>query len=110
MSDIGETSDGYHTFNELYRYRMLYNAAFFNQLPMGIVSKSLKHDDGEPCFDGTWFIVTAQLPTGQISNHYLIRDGWDLFHIPQVPRAPKWDGHTPTDVAERLEAYLRMEA
>lgn len=29
MSNI---SDGYHTFNELYRYRMLYNAAFFNEL------------------------------------------------------------------------------
>lgn len=28
----GEISDGYHTFNELYRYRMLYNAAFFNEL------------------------------------------------------------------------------
>lgn len=25
----GEASDGYHTFNELYDYRMLYNAAFF---------------------------------------------------------------------------------
>lgn len=30
--DVGEVSDGYHTFNELYRYRMLYNAAFFNLL------------------------------------------------------------------------------
>lgn len=30
--DMGEVSDGYHTFNELYRYRMLYNAAFFNLL------------------------------------------------------------------------------
>lgn len=28
--DMGEVSDGHHTFNELYRYRMLYNAAFFN--------------------------------------------------------------------------------
>lgn len=30
--DVGEVSDGYHTFNELYRYSMLYNAAFFNLL------------------------------------------------------------------------------
>lgn len=29
--DMGEVSDGYHTFNELYEYRMLYNAALFNE-------------------------------------------------------------------------------
>ena len=28
----GEVSDGFHTFDELYHYRMLYNAAFFNSL------------------------------------------------------------------------------
>ena len=28
----GEVSDGFHTFDELYHYRMLYNAAFFNGL------------------------------------------------------------------------------
>lgn len=26
--NMGEVSDGYHTFNELYEYRLLYNAAF----------------------------------------------------------------------------------
>ena len=30
--DMGEVSDGYHTFNELYEYRLLYNAALFNEL------------------------------------------------------------------------------
>lgn len=28
----GQISDGFHTFDELYHYRMLYNAAFFNSL------------------------------------------------------------------------------
>lgn len=28
----GKVSDGFHTFDELYHYRMLYNAAFFNSL------------------------------------------------------------------------------
>ena len=28
----GEKSDGYHTFNELYEYRLLYHASFFNEL------------------------------------------------------------------------------
>lgn len=47
--DMGNVSDGYHTFNELYRYRMLYNAAFFNELAKGDVKvcKSHKHYDGE---------------------------------------------------------------
>lgn len=70
--DMGNVSDGYHTFNELYRYRMLYNAAFFNELAKGDVKvcKSHKHYDGEECFGGGWFIVMAELTTGQISNHY----------------------------------------
>lgn len=47
--DMGNVSDGYHTFNELYRYRMLYNDAFFNELAKGDVKvcKSHKHYDGE---------------------------------------------------------------
>lgn len=62
--DMGNVSDGYHTFNELYRYRMLYNAAFFNELAKGDVKvcKSHKHYDGEECFGGGWFIVMAELP------------------------------------------------
>ena len=28
----GKISDGFHSFDELYHYRMLYNAAFFNSL------------------------------------------------------------------------------
>lgn len=28
---VGELRDGYHSFNELYRFRMLYNAALFNE-------------------------------------------------------------------------------
>ena len=103
--DKGEISDGYHTFNELYYYRMLYNAAFFNMLPKEWVLKSKKHNDGEECFGGGWFIVMANLPTGQISNHYELKD-WDLFQIPEKEVADKWDGHTPQEAADRLHKYL----
>lgn len=103
--DKGEISDGYHTFNELYRYRMLYNAAFFNLLPKEIVHKSKRHHDGEECFGGGWFIVMANLPTGQISNHYELKD-WDLFQIPEKEVADEWDGHTPQEAADRLHEYL----
>ena len=103
--DKGEISDGYHTFNELYYYRMLYNAAFFNSLPKAWVHKSKKHHDGEECFGGGWFIVMANLPTGQISNHYELKD-WELFQIPEKEVADEWDGHTPKEAAERLHKYL----
>ena len=108
MSDMGEVSDGYHTFNELYEFRKLYNAALFNEWAdwgTHATHKSWHHSDGEACFGGGWFIVMAQLPSGQISNHYEAKD-WDLFRVPERPVAEQWDGHTPADVAERLRAYI----
>ena len=106
---VENISDGYHTFKEYFEYRMLYNAAWFNALAEKgdiKVVKSKRHSDGEECFGGGWFIVMAELPTGQISNHYELKD-WDLFKIPEVDTAPEWDGHTPKDVAERIEKFIR---
>lgn len=42
------TSDGVHTFAELYHYRMLYNALVFNEWARGDrydVHKSIRHSD-----------------------------------------------------------------
>jgi len=113
-----DTSDGYHTFKELYEFRKVYNAVLFNEWgkiyngkfeegimdfkPKYDVHKSWKHNDGELCFGGGWFIVLAMLPSGQISNHYKAGD-WDLFKIPEVEKAKyPFDGHTSEDVIERL--------
>lgn len=121
----GKVSDGYHTFDELYEFRKVYNASLFNEwaanymgnlsmMEKGIsmlhnpppkydVHKSWRHNDGEPCFGGGWFIVVAVLPTGQISNHYEAKD-WDLFRIPETEKAKyPFDGHTAADVLERLK-------
>lgn len=106
--DKGNISDGYHTFNELYEYRLLYNASMFNELAkqkLYDVHKSKRHSGGEECFGGGWFIVQAQLPTGQISNHYEMKD-WDLFQIPEKEKANPYDGHTPQDVVKRLREFL----
>lgn len=105
IRNMGNVSDGYHTFDELYEYRLLYNAAFFNMLPKNLVHKSKRHHTGEECFGGGWFIVMAQLPTGQISNHYEMKD-WDLFDIPEKEFADEWDGHTPEVAARRLRRAL----
>jgi len=107
------TSDGFHTFKELYEYRMLYNAGFFNELYRTHqnfdVHKSWQHSDGELCFGGGWFVVVAQLPTGQITNHYK-EDDWPLFDIERRDKAAEWDGHTPEDVAKRLREYLETQS
>lgn len=111
-------SDGYHTFDELYGIRLAYNVALFNEwasqaeyaasgkeiaLPKYDVHKSERHHDGELCFGGGWFIVVANLPSGQISNHYEMKH-WDLFKIPVAEKAKyEWDVHTTEDVINRLK-------
>ena len=121
-----DISDGYHTFNELYEFRKMYNATLFNEwasdwrafeegkedyealsgwkkIPKYDVHKSTKHHDGEDCFGGGWFIVVAMLPGGQITNHYKMED-WDLFKIPVEDKAKyEFDGHTGIDVIKRLK-------
>ena len=96
--------DEYHTMDELYEYRMLYNALAANAMPDRAV-KSWRHSDGELCFGGGWFVVYLNLPTGQVSNHYKA-EHWELFRIPEAPSAPEYDGHTPAIAADRLRATL----
>lgn len=110
----GSTSDGFHTFDELYLHRMLLNAALFNQLGADAHSfglhRSLLHNDGAAPFGGGWFIVMATLPTGQISYHYEL-DHWDLFwNVPELDRALPWDGHTSEQAADRLLRWLQGES
>lgn len=99
VSDVGELSDGYHTFNSLYRQRCILFAALVNQFK-DKSWKTKKHDDGKPCFGGGWFLVCIDTPDGPYSYHYEIKD-WDLFKCKEIPKAKKFDGHTDEDV-ERL--------
>jgi hypothetical protein len=103
--ETDQISDGHHTFGELYEFRKMYNAVLFNEWASQEkyeVHKSKKHYDGKTCFGGGWFIVVAVLPTGQISNHYDIKD-WDLFQCEELEKAKyPFDGHTTKDVILRL--------
>ena len=101
---VADLSDEYHTMDELYDYRMLYNALAVNAMPAS-ACKSWRHSDGELCFGGGWFVVYLTLPTGQVSNHYKA-DYWDLFQVPEVETAPEYDGHTPQDAADRMRQHL----
>lgn len=95
---IGEVSDGYHTFNELYRHRAYLFATVVNQNPE-IAWKSKKHDDGT-MFDGM-FIVGIETEYGQATYHYDL-ELWDLYNCKELNYAPKWDGHTADDAIERI--------
>ena len=95
----GETSDGYHTFNELYHHR----AVLFSVIVKAFEDKawkSKKHHDGT-MYDGM-FIVGIETPDGQATYHYDIEPYWDMFCCKEVEFAPEWDGHTPAQAIERI--------
>lgn len=98
--DLGEFSDGYHTFNSLYHQRLVLFAALVNTFPT-LAWKSHKHSDGKVPFGGGWFVVGVDTPKGQYTYHYEDKD-WELFHCKEVALAPKWDGHTDCDVERVL--------
>lgn len=97
---VGELSDTYHSFNDLYKHRVVLTALAFRFLPYAW--KARKHEDGS-MFDGM-FVVGAPTPEGMVTYHY-DNEYWDLFKIPEVPCC-KFDGHTPEDVIDRLTNFI----
>ena len=102
---IGEMSDGYHTFNGLYYQRMVLFAALVKAYK-DKAWKSWKHEDGEPCFGGGWFIVGIDTPQGSYTYHYEAKV-FDLFDCVELPVAKHWDGHTEEDVTRLLSLDVR---
>ena len=99
IPDIGEFSDGYHTFNGLYKQRMILFAVLVKTYK-DRAWKSWKHEDGLDCFGGGWFIVGIDTPAGTYTYHYEAKD-WDRFDCRILEKAKHWDGHDESDV-ERL--------
>lgn len=95
----GETSDGYHTFNELYHHRALLFSVVVRNYPE-LCWKSKKHYAGD-MYEGM-FIVGINTPDGQASYHYDIEPYWDMFECEELEFAPEWDGHTPDQAIERI--------
>ena len=96
---IGNLSDGYHTFNELYHHRAILFSVICNSMP-DKAWKSLLHDTGD-MFDGM-FIVGIDTPEGQATYHYDIEPYWDMFKVRVLDKAPEWDGHTPQIAIDRI--------
>ena len=103
IDDIGDFSDGYHTFNQLYHQRAVLFATIVNNFKRHSW-KSLKHEDGKYCFDsdGKWFVVGVDTPEGSYTYHYETDKYWDMFDCKALETAPHWDGHTEEDVTRLL--------
>ena len=100
---LGELSDGYHTFNELYHHRAILFACLCNKYKTKSWKSKLHHDG--TMYDNM-FIVGMDTPKGQISYHYDIDPYWDIFKVKERKKAPEWDGHTADDVIIRLLSLL----
>ena len=100
----GQVSDGDHTFDELYEHRGLLFLALQRAHPDRAWCSRL-HEDGS-MFEG-WFVAGLDLPAGPVTYHFPLRL-WPLAAAGarELPRAPKWDGHTPAQALERLRQWL----
>lgn len=96
---MGEISDGYHTFNELYHHRAVLFSVICNT-HKEIAWKSKVHHDGT-MYDGM-FVVGINTAAGQATYHYDTDPYWDMFDIKELPAAPEWDGHTPEEAIKRI--------
>lgn len=100
VDEIDDVSDGFHTFRQLYYQRMMLFAAIVKQ-NKDKAWKSLRHEDGELCFGGGWFIVGIDTPEGSYTYHY--EDNYfSLFDCEELEYGKHWDGHTEKDVTRLL--------
>ena len=110
----GETSDGYHTFNELYEHRITLYIALCKQLEgkryynaegnrQEGVWKSKVHSDGT-VWEG-WFLLGIFSEPGKQITYHLPLDRWkECEFVTTLDIAPDFDGHTPQDVLQRIKA------
>lgn len=102
----GDTSDGYHTFNELYHHRAVLFSVIVRD-HKDLAWKSTKHSDGT-MYDGM-FIVGIETPSGQATYHYDMAY-WYMFDCKELETAPEWDGHTPAQAIARIGKLKEQEA
>ena len=62
-----------------------------------------KHFDEEndPMFEGC-FIIGINTPTGEATYHIKLKY-WEMFDVPEIEHAPKYDGYSSDEVLKRLQ-------
>lgn len=105
--DGGEITDGHHTFGELYDHRRALTAALCKALSLDAWRSKVHHPEDSPMFEGGYFIVGINLPTGTITYHYKLRHWDDFAGIIELEHAPRWDGAMPPATVDRLLEWAR---
>lgn len=100
-------SDGYHTFDELYDHRITLWITLCKYLKEkgAPIYRSKKHSDGNLCFGtDTQFILGLDEEKGKQISYHIPIERWDETEFAEtLEKAPEWDGHTSSDVLERLK-------
>ena len=112
LLDNEDVSDGFHTFGELYDHRRALTAVLAAMAAAeGDAWRSKAHHPGDsPMFEGGYFIVGINLPSGVITYHYKLTHWDDFAAVPELEHAPKWDGAPPSATVERLLDTARVLA
>ncbi len=115
----GSTSDGYHTFDELYEHRAVLFIKLCEKIQdfryhgdsrnrrgdEKLVWRSMLHSDGT-MFDG-WFIMGINRNMGTQMTYHLPFAKWSETDFAEdLCKAPEWDGHTAGDVLDRIASLL----
>lgn len=117
---MGEVSDGYHTFDELYEHRITLYIALCRTISYwmkreaneqadeeyikdSLPWRSKFHYDGSK-FDG-WYVLGLGREMGKQITYHLPLSRWDETNFAETfDKAPcEFDEHTPADVIARLK-------
>ena len=99
-------SDGYHTIKELYEHRIELWITFC-RMNLETCWRTFVHSDGSK-YDG-WFLLGMTLPDGNQLTYHLPESYWHKCDFAKaLDKAPEYDGHTPSDVLERLRFMRRI--
>lgn len=110
--DMGNVSDGYHTFNELYEHRHALFIALGSAIQHSQPAKSdavwfsAEHNDGS-AMEG-WLIAGIDLPQVGAITYHLPTGYTDVLEragFMRLPLGKAWDGHTATGVITRLLSF-----
>jgi len=99
----GDISDGYHTFDELYKHRCLLWICYV--LSDGCPGKAYwvkEHFKG-------WDLIVVDTEHGQISYHVPMEKRFMYETLEQRESNTEYDGHTSNDVIERLTLIASMK-
>jgi len=107
LGPADKVSDGHHTFEELYDHRRALTAALAKAVSLDSWRSKAHHPDDDPMFEGGYFIVGINLPTGTITYHYKLSHWDDFAGVIELEHAPKWDGAAPDATIERLLGWAR---